>query len=101
MIEIESVLSGAFFICGDYLLMPRYNFKNLDTDDVECHYIKIAELDEFKKNNPQLKQELSTPGFGDAMRLGITKTPESFNSLLKEIKKNTDKGLTKSTIKTR
>lgn len=78
--------------------MPTYNFLNTTTNQVEEHFIKIAELDDFKTNNPHLKQTLSTPAFGDSVRLGITKTPDSFNSLLKNIKKNT---FGNSTIKTR
>lgn len=90
---------GAFFI-GECKL-PTYNFENLNTQEIETHYLKISELDKFIEDNPHLKQKLTAPSIGDPARLGITKTPDSFNSLLKHIKKGNSKGVTDSTIKTR
>jgi len=77
--------------------MPTYNFLNSETNQVETHFCKMSELDDFKTNNPHLKQTLSTPSFGDSVRMGVTKTPDSFNSLLKNMKKS----YPDSTIKTR
>lgn len=77
--------------------MPIYDFVNEETLEVETHFIKMVELDEFCTNNPQLKQKLSAPGYADSVRLGVTKTPESFNQLLKNIK-GRNRG---STIETR
>jgi hypothetical protein len=85
---------------GEYI-MPTYTFHNSEADTTEEHYLKISELDEFKNNNPHLKQKLSVPSIGDSVQLGVTKTPDSFNSLLKHIKKGNSKGFTDSTIKTR
>lgn len=81
--------------------MPTYTFQNIDTNELEKHFLTISELDEFKHNNPHLKQKLTAPAIGDPARLGVTKTPDSFNSLLKHIKKGNSKGFTDSTIKTR
>lgn len=81
--------------------MPTYTFEDLNTQEVVTHYLKISELDTFKENNPHLKQKLTAPAIGDPARLGITKTPDSFNSLLKHIKKGNSKGITDSTINTR
>jgi hypothetical protein len=40
--------------------MPTYEFKNTKTDEVEEKFMKIAELDNFKKANPHLKQQVSS-----------------------------------------
>jgi hypothetical protein len=82
--------------------MPTYNFRNLETGEETTEMMKISELDEFKANNPHLEQYLTgAPSIGDPHRMGVVKTPDSFNSLLKHIKKGNSKGITDSTIKTR
>lgn len=43
--------------------MPFYDFMNEETGEVENISLKISELDEFKENNPHLKQLLlGAPG---------------------------------------
>lgn len=81
--------------------MPTYTFFNQTTQAEETHFLKISELDSFTQNNPNLIQKPSAPAIGDSVRLGVSKTPDSFNSLLKHIKKGNEKGFTKSTINTR
>ena len=82
--------------------MPTYNFRNTETGEETEIMMKMSELDEFKANNPNLEQFLTkAPSIGDPHRMGIVKTPDSFNSLLKHIKKGNSKGITDSTIKTR
>jgi hypothetical protein len=82
--------------------MPLYTFKNDETDEVTEIMMKISELDDFKAVNPHLKQLITgAPAIGDSARLGVKKTPDSFNSLLKHVKKGNSKGITKSTINTR
>lgn len=82
--------------------MPIYNFRNKETGEETTEMMKISELDEFKANNPHLEQYLTgAPSIGDPHRMGVVKTPDSFNSLLKHIKKGNSKGITKSTIQTR
>lgn len=82
--------------------MPLYTFRNEETDEVTEMMMKISELDDFKAANPHLKQLITgAPSIGDPARLGVTKTPDSFNSLLKHIKKGNDRGRIKSTINTR
>jgi hypothetical protein len=66
--------------------MPRYEFDNVETGEIEAHFVKISELDEFKEINSHLKQRLSKPGFADPARIGVSKNPESFNQLVKNIK---------------
>ena len=82
--------------------MPTYNFRNLETGEETELMMRMSELDEYKENNPHLQQFLTkAPSIGDAHRLGVVKTPDSFNDLLKHIKKGNSKGTTESTIKTR
>jgi hypothetical protein len=38
--------------------MPIYDFLNEETGEFEKHMMKIADLDKFKEENPQLKQML-------------------------------------------
>lgn len=68
--------------------MPTYSFEDLETGEVETHILSLSEREEYLKNNPNKKQLLSVPSLGDSVRLGVTRTPDSFQSLLKNISKN-------------
>ena len=68
--------------------MPTYTFINTETNESEDKFMSIAERDEYLKDNPHIKQALATPGFGDPIRMGITKTSDGFNDLLKHAKKS-------------
>ena len=35
--------------------MPRYDFLNTETNEIEEHMMSYTKLDEFKENNPHLK----------------------------------------------
>lgn len=67
--------------------MPTYSFKNKNTGEREEHLVKISEYDQFKADNPHLERIIEAPRIGDSVLVGVTKTPDSFNSLLKNIKK--------------
>ena len=42
--------------------MPSYDFENKWNGEIEEHILKISEVDQFKKDNPHLKQViLSAP----------------------------------------
>ena len=66
--------------------MPIYNFKN-EQGEVEQHYLKISELDEFKASNPNLTMLLSTPQLIGGVSTDSGKLPEGFKDKLREIKK--------------
>lgn len=69
--------------------MPTYDFKNLNTDEIETHIMKMSELDEFKQNNPHLERYMSTaPGISDPIRLGLRRPSSGFRELLGRIKNN-------------
>lgn len=83
--------------------MPTYNFRNKDTDEKIEVFMKIAELDKYKEDNPHMEQFLTqAPALSyDTAGLGVRRTDDNFNSLLKHIKKGNSKGMTKSTIQSR
>lgn len=85
--------------------MPSYDFLNKDTNEYECHPMKIAELDEFKKNNPHLEQvHLQAPILGDGMRMdtpGIGKADSTFEKYVIQRMKDTIPGNTMSGHKTK
>ena len=68
--------------------MPIYQYKNEETGEISDHYMSISSMEEFEKDNPHMKKIIHAPAIGDAMRLGVRKTDDSFNDLLKTIKKN-------------
>jgi hypothetical protein len=41
--------------------MPTYSFINQATGEVEDHFMRISELDDFKITNPHLDQLVSAP----------------------------------------
>jgi len=69
--------------------MPIYSFENITTGEVFDEIMKMDDREEYLSKNPNLRQIITkAPALGDSARLGITKTPDSFNSLLKNIHKN-------------
>jgi hypothetical protein len=73
--------------------MPKYDFRNKETGEETEVWLKISELDEFKANNPHLKQFLKgAPGIGDSIRLGLRKPDQGFREVLSKAKENHPKG---------
>lgn len=70
--------------------MPTYDFRNKETGEVTERIMKMSELDDFKKNNPQLEIQLSTPALCSAVRLsgGLTKGG-AFKEVLQKIHSRT------------
>jgi len=64
--------------------MPSYDFYNNDTGEVEEHFMSYTKLDEFKENNPHLKQQVTAPqivgGTGDRV-----KTDAGFKEVLSKV----------------
>lgn len=64
--------------------MPLYTFENIETGEVFDKMIKLAEREQFLKDNPNLKQQLCAPslvgGTGDR-----TKAPDGFKDVLQKI----------------
>lgn len=68
--------------------MPRYTFEDTKTDEILIVEMKMAELDEYKKNNPHLVQSFSPPRIVDPYSVGRYKPDRKFQETLKNIKKN-------------
>lgn len=67
--------------------MPKYYFENINTGEFTEEWMKIAELDEFKLQNPHLKQRIvGAPSVGDPTRLGLRKPDDGFRDVLKNVK---------------
>lgn len=60
-------------------LMPVYNFRNTETNEIVEKIMKIAERDQWMIDNPTFEQYHSrAPVLGDPVRMGITKPPSDF-----------------------
>ena len=67
--------------------MPTYRFKDKDSKDEFDLAMKMSELDKYKTDNPHLEQIVNNIRIGDPILLGITRTSDSMNSLLRNAKK--------------
>ena len=71
------------------LLMPVYEFKNKETGEITEVMVKMAELEQFKQENPHLERHFTTINFADSVSLGIKKPPKDFQEgVIDRIKKN-------------
>ena len=69
--------------------MPIYSFENTTTGEVFDEIMKMDAREDYLSANPHMKQVITkAPSIGDPHRMGIIKTPDSFNSLMKNIHKN-------------
>jgi|TARA_B110000444_G_C18351766_1_gene372087 hypothetical protein len=64
--------------------MPAYDFLNTENGEITEHVMSWRDLDDFKLNNPHLKQQIGTPmivsGTGDRV-----KTDGGFKEVLSKI----------------
>jgi len=74
--------------------MPTYVFKNIDTEEIEEHIMKIAELDEFKEKNPHLKIQLQGMNMVSDTKSPLTRAGSDWQDHLKNIKKKSGRGNT-------
>jgi hypothetical protein len=65
--------------------MPTYTFRNKHSQEVSEHFLKISELDEFKKSNPDLEPIITQSGL---IRSYNQKPDVGFREVLKNIKKS-------------
>jgi len=70
--------------------MATYTFRNKDTGEIEEHKFSVHKHQEFKDNNPHLEQViLTTPAFGDLVRMGMKGPDDGFREVLSKIKEKT------------
>ena len=68
--------------------MPTYEFRDKSTGDVFSKMLKISELDDYKSNNPQHEQVISSaPKTIGGRTFSGGSLPEGFKDKLKDIKK--------------
>lgn len=67
--------------------MPSYTFTNKETGEQVSKFCSISERDAFLAENPEFSQDLCLPSVGDPMRLGVTKTSDGFQEILKNAKR--------------
>lgn len=67
--------------------MPNYTFLNTATNEEETHFLRMSELDEFKENNPHLKQKLTVGSIIGGVSTSSGSLPEGFKDTLREMKK--------------
>lgn len=81
--------------------MPTYTFLDTETDHLVDFVMPIRDLDQFKKDNPNLVQQVTAPMIHSGRGIGTKAKPDdAFRDKLKEIKKEHSKGMTKSTVNT-
>jgi hypothetical protein len=78
--------------------MPTYVFLNNDTGEEYEEFMPICELDYYLKSNPNVTQQVTAPALHSGRGMG--KPDEGFRDLLKKIKKDANKGITRSTVNT-
>ena len=66
--------------------MPRYDFKNVKTGEVKEYTMSWKDIDQFKKDNPNLKQQILPSNFitrrdGDVMK----KAGAGWNEVLQKV----------------
>ena len=69
--------------------MPMYDFKNLETDEIETKMMSIADMQEYVKD-PNIRQVLAAPQIVGGVRSTISQATDEFNDVLKGIKKASD-----------
>ena len=74
--------------------MPLYDFLNKETGESEEHMVKLADYDQFIKDNPHLQREFTTASASIVSHAGgniVSKTSSDWRDHLKKIKKNAGK----------
>lgn len=67
--------------------MPTYTFRDTETGEIFDKTLKIAELDQYKLDNPTHERyfEGQSPTIGDPVRLGVRKLDNGFREVLQKI----------------
>lgn len=78
--------------------MPLYDFKNIETNEIESHMISYSEYDEFLSSHPELKRVFNAPVFASGAADVYTKAGDGWKDLMSKVRDGAGK---QSTIKTR
>lgn len=67
--------------------MPLYSFQNTETNEIVEMIMKIDDREVWLSKNPEWTQIITkAPALGDSVRLGIRRSDNEFNDVLKNIK---------------
>jgi DNA-binding cell septation regulator SpoVG len=82
--------------------VPTYLFRDRNTDEQWEEFMGISAADKYLEANPHIERMVNGfPGMASsAMGASKTKPDEGFRDVLREIKKNAQKGISRSTINT-
>jgi len=58
--------------------MAYYTFENTITGKIYVEEMPMSEREQYLKDNPEVRQILTSPPTLDSVRLGITKPPSDF-----------------------
>lgn len=78
------------------VLMPTYNFENIETGEVVTDMMTIAQMEQHLKDNPNLRLMIGFPKIISGVESKRNKPSEGFRDLLNNIKKN-NRGSTMNT----
>jgi hypothetical protein len=65
--------------------MPTYTFIDKETGVEKDHIMSYKDLEQFKLDNPNLKQKLVFPGSIGSISMDSGKLPEGFKDTLREM----------------
>ena len=74
--------------------MPTYVFRNKETEEIEEHQMRVAELDDFKANNPHLVIQLQAMNMVSDTKSTLTRAGSEWQDHLKRMKKGSGRGNT-------
>ena len=63
--------------------MPTYQFKNEETGEVTEHFMKLSEMEQFKKDNPHMTPVIGASGL--VRGTGDIKTDSGFKEVLHKV----------------
>ena len=78
--------------------MPTYIFRDKTTDQYHEEFMGINELDKYLLDNPNLEQAMSAPSIVSGV--SGKKPDQGFRDILRNIKKEHSRGITRSTVNT-
>lgn len=79
--------------------MPSYQFKHKETGEIIDKFLRISQLDEWKKNNPEYETyHSSPPGLVSATKDALSMAGSGWNEHLNKIKASSGRD---NTIKTK
>jgi predicted nucleic acid-binding Zn ribbon protein len=67
--------------------MPTYTYKDNDTGEVIDKFLKISELDDFEKNNPNLTKVIGAPALVSGHKSARQMAGNEWNDHIGRIKK--------------